>query len=339
MNSNAIVKLETISDLMTLGEIFVKSGFFTDSQSAAKAVVKIMAGAEMGVGPFQAMNSIDIIQGRPVPSANLMAAVIKRDPRYDYRVTEHTETVCEIAYYDNGKEIGRSRYTIEDARHAGLTGKDNWKKYPANMLFARAMSNGAKWYCPDAFPGPVYTPDELGAEVDGETGEIIQSTAIVVEGAPEPPPAPPAPRAPAKTAPRRSARPPAQKPGNGDGGEAAPHWIEDDERRKRFWAWTADQGLSHSEVHEALGVSSLKEFAGEPGDAMNAITAYIAAHVDAPPADAPDAEPAAGDEVPFEQEGGELHKATQSELAEWFGPKDGPTEAQAKAAIEGGTPK
>ena len=60
---------------------------------------------------------------------------------------------------------------------------------------------------------------------------------------------------------------------------------------------------------------------------------------DPPPADAPDAEPAAGDEVPFEQEGGELHKATQSELAEWFEPKDKPSEEAAKAAIYGGNPK
>jgi hypothetical protein len=30
------------------------------------------------------------------------------------------------------------------------------------MLYARALSNGAKWYCPDVFGGPIYTPDELG---------------------------------------------------------------------------------------------------------------------------------------------------------------------------------
>jgi hypothetical protein len=44
------------------------------------------------------------------------------------------------------------------------------------MLFARAISNGAKFYCPDAFAGaPVYTPDELGAEIDPETGELWRS--------------------------------------------------------------------------------------------------------------------------------------------------------------------
>jgi len=41
------------------------------------------------------------------------------------------------------------------------------------MLFARAMTNGAKWYVPGVFGGaPIYTPDELGADMD-EEGNII----------------------------------------------------------------------------------------------------------------------------------------------------------------------
>jgi hypothetical protein len=41
------------------------------------------------------------------------------------------------------------------------------------MLFARAMSNGVKWFCPDVMNGStVYTPEELGADVD-EDGNIV----------------------------------------------------------------------------------------------------------------------------------------------------------------------
>ena len=32
------------------------------------------------------------------------------------------------------------------------------------MLFARAMSNGVRWYCPDVAMTPLYTPDEQGAQ-------------------------------------------------------------------------------------------------------------------------------------------------------------------------------
>jgi hypothetical protein len=40
------------------------------------------------------------------------------------------------------------------------------------MLFSRALTNGARWYTPDVFGGPVYTPDELGAEVDAEGNAV-----------------------------------------------------------------------------------------------------------------------------------------------------------------------
>jgi hypothetical protein len=52
------------------------------------------------------------------------------------------------------------------------------------MLFARAMSNGARWHCPDIFGGPIYTPEELGVEVDGE-GEPVK-TIVVEPAAPAP---------------------------------------------------------------------------------------------------------------------------------------------------------
>jgi hypothetical protein len=42
------------------------------------------------------------------------------------------------------------------------------------MLFARAMSNGCRWFTPDIFLGAaVYTPEELGATVD-EDGNVIE---------------------------------------------------------------------------------------------------------------------------------------------------------------------
>lgn len=33
------------------------------------------------------------------------------------------------------------------------------------MLLSRALTNGARWYCPDVFNGPIYTPEELSVDV------------------------------------------------------------------------------------------------------------------------------------------------------------------------------
>ena len=145
------------------------SGFFSDTKQAAQALVKILAGQEMGFGPFAAMTGVHVIQGKPSIGANLMAAAVKRSGRYDYRVTRLDDTGCEVVFFDGGREVGRSSFTAEDAEKAQVGGKDNWKKYTSDMLFARAISRGARRFAPGIFGGsPVYTPDEMGVDTDEE---------------------------------------------------------------------------------------------------------------------------------------------------------------------------
>jgi hypothetical protein len=185
--SNAIVSYQTslmkynpttLDEIIKLADLFAASGFFSaennQRQSAAQLAVKILAGQELGFTPFAAANGMYIVKGKCAPGANLMAAKVKATGRYDYRVTEMTDTRVSIDFLEGGKLIGTSTFTSADANKAQT---QNMGKFPRNMLFARAMSNGVKWYTPDIFNGvAVYTPDELGATVDYETGEIIEST-------------------------------------------------------------------------------------------------------------------------------------------------------------------
>lgn len=157
-----------------LGQIFVKSGFFSDAEDEAQAVVKILAGREVGIEPITAMTGIHIVKGKITLGANLMAAAVKKHPSYNYKVISHTAKECIIEFFEKGESVGKSEYTMEDARKAGiLKAGSGWEKYPRNMLFARAMSNGVKWYCPDVFGhSPVYVPEEMGVEVDEEGAPI-----------------------------------------------------------------------------------------------------------------------------------------------------------------------
>lgn len=150
--------IKSSADAISIGETFYKSGMFADIKSAQQAVVKIMAGAEMGISPFQAMSGIHIIQGKPTIGAGLMASRIKASGKYNYKVTEMTDKVCTIDFIEGGQSIGTSSFTIEDAKKAGTKNLD---KFPRNMLFARAMSNGVRWFCPDIYEGPVYVPEEM----------------------------------------------------------------------------------------------------------------------------------------------------------------------------------
>jgi hypothetical protein len=146
-----------------------KSGFFKDTTSEAQAIVKIMAGAELGLPPFASMTGINIIQGKPTLGANVIATLVKNDPRYNYRVKVCDNKICTLEWYEGGKRVGESTFTMQEAQDAGLTTKDNWRKYPSDMLFARAISRGARRFAPGIFGGsPVYTPEEMGADVDPE---------------------------------------------------------------------------------------------------------------------------------------------------------------------------
>jgi len=168
--NNQIVK--SAADALTIGETFFKSGMFSDIKSAQQAVVKIMAGAEMGISPFAAMSGIHIIQGKPTIGAGLMAARVKGFGKYDYRVLEHTDKICSIEYLQNNISLGVSTFTIEDARKAGTKNLD---KFPKNMLFARAMSNGVKWYTPDIYENPVYVPEEMEQVTEDATAQVVET--------------------------------------------------------------------------------------------------------------------------------------------------------------------
>lgn len=167
--------IQSVDDLSRIGKMMAVSGYFQDARDAAQAAVKVQAGMEMGFGPFASMTGVHIIKGRPSVGANLMAAAVKAHPKYDYRTREMSATVCRIEFFEimaGGKRdsLGISEFTAADAKAAGT---QNMDKFPRNMLFARAMSNGVKWFCPDVFSGAtVYTPEELGAEVD-EDGNMI----------------------------------------------------------------------------------------------------------------------------------------------------------------------
>ena len=129
----------------------------------------MMAGAELGLPPFASMTGIHIIKGKPVLGANVIATLVKNDPRYDYQITVCNERECFIDWSENGKDVGDSSFTIEEAAAAKLAGKDNWKMYPSDMLFARAISRGARRFAPGIFGGsPVYTPDEMNVEMNHE---------------------------------------------------------------------------------------------------------------------------------------------------------------------------
>lgn len=186
--------LQTLDGLQRWSKVFVSSGFFNSGgsieQQMAQAIVKVQYGREVGLAPIQALMGIEVIEGKPSLKPVVLAALIRKSEHYDYRVTEHTSEACTVVILRDGEEIGTSRFTMEDAKNAGLAGKNNWKRYGKSMLLWRALGNAAKWYCPDLFMGPVYTGDELeeySPEPNTELPNFPRGEIVVDNSQPTPP--------------------------------------------------------------------------------------------------------------------------------------------------------
>jgi hypothetical protein len=215
MSKDLVVRQQmSVDDVSRVAKAYAMSGYWSDASDVAKAFVKVQFGYEVGLPAYVAMSEVHIIQGKPTLGAGALSALVKSHPNYDYRVTEHDIEVCAIEFFDarSGESLGVSRFTVEDAKTAGLLTNPTWSKYRRNMLFARAMSNGVAWFCPDVTMGRVYTPEEMGGtytpeelgdeavdadvvedERPGVAAEEAPVAADVVSGEPasvaEPPPA------------------------------------------------------------------------------------------------------------------------------------------------------
>lgn len=167
-----------------LAEALSQSAYFAGKDATvnpAEAFAKILVGHDLGLSATQALMGVHIVKGKPQIAANLLASFVKRTPGYDYKILTHVYDgdakpptgECSIEFFVDGESVGISTYTMEDARRAKLVKADGaWETSPRNMLFARALSNGVKWYMPDATGGvAVYTEGELQGR------ETVQLTA------------------------------------------------------------------------------------------------------------------------------------------------------------------
>ncbi len=138
-------------------------------------VFVILSGARaLNVPGFWALQSMFVVDGKLSMSADLMRALVLRaghKVRTIENPRERSATVTIIRNDDPDFEFSYT-FSMEDAKTAELLGKANWKKYPRPMLVARATSAAVRTHCSDVLFGVIYTPEELGAEVN-EDGAII----------------------------------------------------------------------------------------------------------------------------------------------------------------------
>lgn len=174
---NHIPAPTNLDELQRMTKMMIASGYFKNVKDLAQGCVKVMAGQELGISPVASLQGIHFVNDRLCYEAVILGSALRRRG-YRYTAISQGDKGASIEFSaPDGTCIGVSEFTEEHARTAGLLGKDVYKKYPRNMYWARAMANGCRWFCPDVFGGPVYVPEELGADVD-DSGKPISAEVV-----------------------------------------------------------------------------------------------------------------------------------------------------------------
>jgi hypothetical protein len=144
-----------------LAKVFYESKIFTDIHSEAQAIIKILAGREMGLTPIQSMNSVYIIDNKIGYETKILLSKLKKSGKYDYKVVFSVKdgklfAACVEIFKVKGDDLislGSSTFSILDAARIGLINRTTYKNYPNLMLFYRAASSAMTIYCPDILDG------------------------------------------------------------------------------------------------------------------------------------------------------------------------------------------
>lgn len=170
----------TIQDMSNLSVAFAKSGLFGYKSSSEAFALMAIAQAN-GLHPAKAAERYHIIQGRPAMKADAMLSAFQ-EAGGKVRWVKRTDTECVLHLeHPQGGELD-VKWTIDRAKKAGLTGKNTWQQFPAQMLSARCVSEGVRALFPACLSG-MYTPEEVQdfdtkADAHDTVPEFVESETV-----------------------------------------------------------------------------------------------------------------------------------------------------------------
>src|SRR3989338_37405 len=172
-----------MSDLLTFSEGLLKSGFLPAAiRTKEQAAAIILTGQELDMPPMLSLREVNVIQGKPTLSAQLMLTLAyTRIPGFRMNVIDSTDTRCVMEFIRPGQKPYQHEFTSQDAESFKLLDKDNWKKQRKTMLRWRCAASGLRVTAPYAIAG-FYTAEEINPdlEVNYQTGGLAEGQVVEV---------------------------------------------------------------------------------------------------------------------------------------------------------------
>jgi hypothetical protein len=142
-------------------------------------MIACQMGSELGLSPMQSINSIAVINGRPGVWGDGLIGICRQSPLCQDIVEtfegegEARTAIC-IATR-RGASPTTGRFSVADAKRAGLWGTNVWAKYPDRMLQNRARGFALRDAFPDLLRG-LKTVEELrDTPVDNFRGTTLEA--------------------------------------------------------------------------------------------------------------------------------------------------------------------
>lgn len=139
-----------------------------------EAWLAIKAGHELGITEIDSLNNIYVINGRTACSGQLMLRKI-RQAGHMVQIDCMSSTLAKVFAKRKDESVDpiMFSFSMEEAKLAGITNKDNWKKYPSDMLMWRCVARMARFMFPDCIGPASHIPDELGFDEERSVTSFV----------------------------------------------------------------------------------------------------------------------------------------------------------------------
>ena len=156
-----------------LAGISIKSGLLPKAvNTPEKAIIIQMYARANSIDPMVAFSEIYVVNGKPSMSVKLKMSIVAEKIQGAYvQPVKSSATSCTAIGYRPGREPMEYTYTIEQAKQAGLTGKDIWRNYPDKMLMWRACGVICDMMFPDICTMGTAHPDDSEPAIEVEKKE------------------------------------------------------------------------------------------------------------------------------------------------------------------------
>lgn len=139
------------TEMEGMASYIVRSKLFGAKDESQAMSLMLLAQAE-GLHPMTAIQDFDIVQGRPARKTHSILARFQAAGGSVAWEEINAVRACGTFSHKQGGSL-RVEWTFEQAKKAGLTGKDNWRNYPQAMLRARCIAEGVRAVFPGAIGG------------------------------------------------------------------------------------------------------------------------------------------------------------------------------------------